>query len=128
MSAPKPTRIAIAVVRHEGRVLIGPRPEGAPLAGFWEFPGGKVQPGETAQGAAARECREETGLEVRIGSEHLTVEHDYAHGLVELHFFDAAPVDPTQPPTPPFRWVPLCDLDGYSFPPANAEMLVRLRQ
>ncbi len=54
------TRIAIAVVEHDGNFLIGLRPSGAVLGGLWEFPGGKVEPDETPEAAAARECLEET--------------------------------------------------------------------
>ncbi len=55
MSLPEPALIAVAVVEHEGRVLIGKRPQDTPLAGLWEFPGGKVKPGEMIQEAAARD-------------------------------------------------------------------------
>ena len=70
-----PTRIAIAVVEHAGRYLIGRRPDGVPLAGLWEFPGGKVQLSETAEQAAERECLEETGLEVAVGEAYPAVVH-----------------------------------------------------
>ena len=63
----EPVSIAVAVVQHAGTVLIGRRAPEAPLGGLWEFPGGKVGPDETPGEAAARECREETGLAVRIG-------------------------------------------------------------
>ncbi len=70
MSAAEPlsprVEIAIAVVERDGQFLIGLRPEGESLAGYWEFPGGKLDPGEQAADAARRECLEETGLEVRI--------------------------------------------------------------
>ena len=59
------TSIAVAVVEHEGRVLIGQRPPGTALAGYWEFPGGKIGAGERAEEAARRECLEETGLITR---------------------------------------------------------------
>ena len=62
---PEPVEIAIAVVEHEGRFLIGLRPPGAPLAGLWEFAGGKLEPGETPQMAAARECLERGRTDAR---------------------------------------------------------------
>ena len=58
MSSDSPVQIALAVVRHDDSVLIGQRPAGVPLAGYWEFPGGKILDDETPQEAAARECRE----------------------------------------------------------------------
>lgn len=124
MSEPIP--IAVAVVREAGWVLIGQRPPGVPLAGFWEFPGGRVCPGETLEEAARRECREETGLDVRIGMPYRSIVHAYEHGLVELHFFAATPSEPGQVPSPPYRWVPLSELDKYRFPLANAGMLAQL--
>lgn len=107
-------------------MLIGQRSPEVPLGGCWEFPGGKVHAGETPEEAAVRECREETGLEVRLGTKYLSVSHRYAHGLVELHFFAAVPVEPSQVPAEPFRWVPWAELRSYRFPPANEAILARL--
>ncbi|MGQ9575249.1 MAG: (deoxy)nucleoside triphosphate pyrophosphohydrolase [Thermoguttaceae bacterium] len=118
--------MAVAVVQHDGRVLIGRRSPGTPLAGLWEFPGGQVQPHETPQQAVTRECREETGLEVRVGQQMLEAVHRYRHGVVRLWFFAAEPVDPTQAPAPPFRWVPIAGLRAYRFPAANAAVVERL--
>lgn len=119
------TEIAVAVVQHEGRYLIGLRPPEVPLGGLWEFPGGKVQTGETAQQAAARECREETGLVVVIGEAFPDVLHTYDHGQLRLHFFlcrllDASKEDPTPER---FRWVSGEKLVDYEFPAANAELI-----
>jgi mutator protein MutT len=122
-SSSQPVPIAVAVVEHAGRVLIGQRPAAGPLGGLWEFPGGKVELGETPQEAAVRECREETGLAVRVGDPLLEVVHAHEHGQVRLHFFSATAVDPAQPPRGPFRWVARIDLPGYAFPPANAKLL-----
>ena len=120
------TPVAVAVVEHAGAVLIGPRPEGAPLAGYWEFPGGKVRDRESADEAAQRECLEETGMKIHIERTCAVVEHDYDHGTVRLHFFLARPRDPDQPPRAPFRWVPIAQLDEYRFPAANAAVLREL--
>jgi 8-oxo-dGTP diphosphatase len=122
-----PTPIAVAVVRHAGCVLIGQRPAGAALAGLWEFPGGKVEPGETPENAAARECREETGVAIRVGAAYPRTIFQYAHDRVELHFFAAVPVDPGQTPRPPFRWTPIEDLHRYEFPAANAPLVEHLQ-
>ena len=117
------TEIAIAVVEHLGRLLIGRRASDAPLAGLWEFPGGKVEPGETPQQAAVRECLEETGLDVEVGEPYPAVTHDYEHDRVRLLFFACRPLDPEQSPTPPFRWVPAAELGQYAFPEANAALV-----
>ncbi|MCO6457577.1 MAG: (deoxy)nucleoside triphosphate pyrophosphohydrolase [Pirellulaceae bacterium] len=120
-------RIAIAVVRHEGQVLIGQRPAGVPLAGLWEFPGGKLQPGESVEAAAVRECLEETGLEVLPESHLADISDQYAHGAVHLTFIACRPLDPAQTPAAPFRWVPLAELRDYEFPEANGSVLAMLR-
>ena len=86
-AGPRPIQVAAAVVRRGGRVLLTRRPPGGPFGLKWEFPGGKLEPGETAEQALVRELREELGVgSVPRGT--LAVEtHEYAHGfLVELHF------------------------------------------
>jgi 8-oxo-dGTP diphosphatase len=118
-----PTPIAIAVVENEGQFLIGVRPEGVALAGLWEFPGGKVKPGETPEEAARRECLEETGLEIEVGEPYPKVVHQYNHDKVRLHFFACRPTTPEQEALPPFRWVPRADLGRYEFPAANGALI-----
>ncbi len=120
--------IAVAVVRRGDTVLIGPRPEGVPLAGFWEFPGGKLLPDELPADAAVRECLEETGLPIRVTRTNSVVDHPYEHGTLRLHFVDAVPTEPKSPPRSPFRWVPIADLDDYRFPPANISVLEALKR
>ncbi len=127
--APRQTdcvEIAVALVRHEGRLLIGRRGNDGPLAGYWEFPGGKVEPGETPAEAAVRECLEETGLAVRVTERYPDVVHHYDYGSVHLHFFACA-ADAQQQLLPPrFRWVTPAELSHYTFPAANAAMIERL--
>jgi mutator protein MutT len=115
--------IAIAIVEHDGRFLIGQRDAHVALAGFWEFPGGKIESGETPQAAAIRECLEETGLEIRITGEYPAVTHEYDHAKLRLHFLAAAPLDPRASVPSRFRWVPAGELSEYAFPPANRRVL-----
>jgi 8-oxo-dGTP diphosphatase len=125
-----PTPIAIAVVEHEGRFLIGQRPAGVALAGLWEFPGGKIEPGETPEAAAIRECLEETGLTVQPIFRYPEQLHDYAHGSVQLFFIACRPiVDPAAPfpdPRPPFRWVAREELSRHEFPAGNRNLIALL--
>ncbi|MEZ6061019.1 MAG: NUDIX domain-containing protein [Planctomycetaceae bacterium] len=120
------TKVAIAVVESAGHVLVGTRPNGVPLAGKAEFPGGKCQPDETTRSCAVRECREETGLMV-IPREHLvTTTREYEHGTVELDFWRCAlspDVADLSAPAEPFRWVPFSDLRYLDFPDANRKVL-----
>jgi mutator protein MutT len=126
LAASAATRVAIAVVEHDGQFLIGQRPPGVPLAGLWEFPGGKIHPGETAQRAAERECLEETGVQVTADGVYFVNEHEYPHGRLELHFIACRVPNPPSNARPPFRWVAREELSRYEFPAANAELLKRL--
>ena len=109
------TSIAVAVVRQSGRVLIGQRPPGVPLAGFWEFPGGKVRPGEPPEEAAVRECREEAGLEIRVEGPCEEVVFPYPHGRLRIRFFLARPAGDSTAAWAPFCWVALIGTGRVSF-------------
>jgi 8-oxo-dGTP diphosphatase len=81
-------RVSAAVLlRPDGRVLLAQRPEGKPYAGYWEFPGGKLEPGETPRHALDRELHEELGIEVKRASPWLVQQFVYPHAHVELNFF-----------------------------------------
>jgi 8-oxo-dGTP diphosphatase len=83
-----PVRVAAAVVlRADGAVLLAQRPAGKVYAGYWEFPGGKLEPGESAGDALARELDEELGLRVRCAAPWLTQSFVYPHATVEIEFF-----------------------------------------
>jgi 8-oxo-dGTP diphosphatase len=121
-----PTQIAIAVVERNGYFLVGERPVGKPLAGYAEFPGGRVEGGETPEQAAVRECLEETGLSVAVARLYDNCHHDYEHDRVHLHFFACRSVGADTEPHAPFRWVPRADLKTLKFPEANQSLLSML--
>ena len=80
--------VAAAVIeRPDGTFLMASRPAGKVYAGWWEFPGGKVEPGEAPRHALERELREELGIAVRRAYPWLTCDYDYAHARVRLYFF-----------------------------------------
>jgi len=84
----KVTDVAAAVVfRDDGRFLLGQRGPGPLYPGYWEFPGGKVEPGETPRAAMVRELHEELGIELVAATPWIVREHAYAHAHVRLHFF-----------------------------------------
>ena len=76
--------VAAALFDSHGRVLIAERPAGKHMAGWWEFPGGKVADGETDEQALVRELREELGVEARPGAEIMTLTHEYPDRIVDL--------------------------------------------
>ncbi|MCW5597157.1 MAG: Nudix family hydrolase [Rhodocyclaceae bacterium] len=81
---------AAVILQPDGRFLLGRRPEGKPYAGYWEFPGGKIEPGETAAQALVRELHEELGIEADRYTPWITREFVYPHAHVRLHFFRVA--------------------------------------
>jgi len=84
----KVVEVAAAVIeRPDGSFLLAQRPAGKVYAGWWEFPGGKVEPGEPAERALARELHEELGIDVRTAYPWITRVHAYEHATVRLNFF-----------------------------------------
>jgi 8-oxo-dGTP diphosphatase len=84
----KVTEVAAAVIeRADGEFLLACRPEGKPYPGYWEFPGGKIEPGESPRHALDRELEEELGIRVREATPWITRRHVYTHATVHLHFF-----------------------------------------
>jgi 8-oxo-dGTP diphosphatase len=82
-----PVDVAVGVlIDAEGRFLLTSRPEGKVYAGHWEFPGGKVEPGETVEQALRRELHEELGITIGAAQPWQVTLHDYTHALVRLHF------------------------------------------
>jgi 8-oxo-dGTP diphosphatase len=118
--------VTAAVIERDGAFLLTRRLEGTHLAGFWEFPGGKCDPGETLTRSLEREIREELAADVLVGPELLATTHRYPDRDVELRFFrctlrtEPAPVLGQQ-----MAWVRREDLRAYPLPPADEE-LVRL--
>lgn len=82
-----PVDVAVGVlIRPDGRFLLTSRPEGKVYAGYWEFPGGKVEPGESIEAALRRELHEELGITIGASAAWKEELVDYPHALVRLHF------------------------------------------
>ena len=128
----------MAVVYCDGQYLIGRRPSHVRQGGLWEFPGGKILPGETVEQAAMRECREETDLTVQALDCLRVVEQLYDGGAdgsdqhppyaVKISFIACRPVSLSAEPKSPFRWVAANELADYPFPAANTEIIRQLAQ
>ena len=86
MSAKLLIVVACALIDADGRVLIAERPPGKAMAGLWEFPGGKIEAGETVEQALRRELHEELGITIGPAAVWKVTEHDYPHALVRLHW------------------------------------------
>jgi mutator protein MutT len=125
-----PIDVVAGVIRREdGRVLITQRLADDTLGGYWEFPGGKVEPGEDLAAALARELREELGVEAKIGAQIHHIAHAYPDRDVRLYFFDARITsgEPQKLEVADLRWVTLDELMDYQFPEADRPLLEQLR-
>ena len=126
VSTREPLPVVCALIEDAaGRVLVAQRPAHKHLGGQWEFPGGKVEPGETPEVALVREIREELGCEITVGRALLRCRHDYgaAAGCIELIPFVARLAPGSPPPVPAehaaLRWLPPAGLAGLPLAPAD---------
>ena len=121
-----PERIVVvaAVIEREGRFLVSRRLTGTHLAGYWEFPGGKIHDGETQQGALRREISEELNAGISRARKIFHTSHSYPERVIELHFYRA---ELTDEPTPvlgqELRWITRDEFGALTFPPADAELI-----
>jgi 8-oxo-dGTP diphosphatase len=124
----KITEVAAAVIERPGEFLLAQRPEGKPYPGYWEFPGGKIEPGEDARAALTRELREEIGIEVREATPWITRNYAYTHATVRLHFFRVTRWDGEPQPLEEqaIRWQKLLAPDVSPMLPANGPVLAAL--
>lgn len=122
-------RVAVAVLlRSDGRVLLGQRLPGTPYPGYWEFPGGKLETGESAQDALVRELDEELGVAIVRAAPWLVRHYSYAHAQVELHFFRVFEWrgEPHGRYGQPIAWQMPGAIDVAPLLPANAPILSAL--
>mgnify|MGYP001768402657 CR=1 FL=1 len=123
--------VAVALIDEGNRVLISKRPEGKQLAGLWEFPGGKLEPGETPEQAVVRECREELGIEVcETCLAPLTfASHSYDdfHLLMPLYICRNWDGDISPQEGQEIAWARANRLQTYPMPPADVPLLPALR-
>jgi 8-oxo-dGTP diphosphatase len=125
--------VAAGIIIERGRVLLTQRKPGTHLAGLWELPGGKVQPGEDPRGALRRELKEELGIDVAVGEVVDVTFHRYeeAQKAVLLLFFEAERLagsdDPRAVDVAAFEWAAAQGLEPTRFPAADRAVLNKLR-
>ncbi|MCL6477396.1 MAG: (deoxy)nucleoside triphosphate pyrophosphohydrolase [Peptococcaceae bacterium] len=122
-------KVTAAIVIKDGQVLIAKRKAGKRLASFWEFPGGKLEDGETPEECLKREMKEELGIEVNVGQYFGESIYHYEYGTVQLLGFWASWESGDIRPRvhDEVRWVPPDHLDEYIFAPADLPFVKKLK-
>lgn len=121
-------RVVGAMIERDGRYLITQRPPRASLPLLWEFPGGKVEPGETDEEALARELREEMAIRVEVAERVIHVEHAYEQYDIDFCVYRCQLRDGAirHLRVHDHRWVRPEELDDYEFPAADEKTIARL--
>jgi mutator protein MutT len=121
--------VAAGLIHHDGRYLIARRKEGVHLGGFWEFPGGKREVGETLEECLRRELIEELNVRIGVPVPFRSIRHEYPERTVEIHFYRCSieegrprPLDSDE-----VRWVSPQELSRYRFPPADLAIIDALQ-
>lgn len=117
--------VTAGLIWRDGKLLITRRPQGSHLAGYWEFPGGKQETGETLEACLRREIMEELGVDVKIERRLLQVDHDYEMKSISLHLFQCSRLrgEPRPIGCDDLKWVDPQDLDRYRLPPPDVQIL-----
>ncbi len=121
-------RVVAAVVERDGRYLITQRRPNAVLPLLWEFPGGRVETGESDATALAREMRERLDIDVTVGELISYVTHPYEHYTVDLFLYECRTraMEPRCKNVHAFRWVTSDEFDQYPFTPADEASMTKL--
>lgn len=122
--------IGVGVIWNtQQQILIDRRRPGGAMGGLWEFPGGKLEPGETVEECIKREIWEELGIVIEVGKHLITVEHDYTHLRVTLIVHHCQHLEGVPQPIEceEIQWVTLDEIDRYTFPQANGQIIAVLR-
>lgn len=120
--------VSAALIFHHGRLLITRRHADSHLGGFWEFPGGKREAGETFEECLVREIHEELGIEISVGELFEEITHAYDEKTVRLKFFICELVrgEPKALGCAALKWVRKSELADYKFPAADEQLLKKL--
>lgn len=124
-------QIGVAVITDsKGQILIDRRKQEGLLGGLWEFPGGKIEPGESVEECVSREIKEELGIEIEVGDRLITIEHAYTHFKVTLNVFNCKHLsgEPQPIECDEVKWVTLDEIDEYPFPKANSQIIEAMKK
>lgn len=126
----RPTWIPVVtgVIKREDKFLLGQRPESGSMAGVWEFPGGKIEYGESPEEALARELHEELGIDANIGDLKLSTTHNYGETGILLLFYEVKYFKGALKPVHhhEIKWVHREDLKSENLPEANKKVLDKI--
>jgi len=123
--------VAVAIiVNQEGKTLIAKRKQGKTLGGCWEFPGGKIEPGEKREGSVVRELKEEMDIDVRVGEQIAEIEYSYEWGGVHLIAFQTEIIKGHIKllDHDAVAWVLMDDMNKYGMTPADEPLITAIKQ
>ena len=125
MTPPKEIEAVAAVIEKDGKFLITLRLETSPMGHCWEFPGGKMERGESIEQCAVRECLEEIGVTVEPVRHLKDVRYDYPHGRILLHFIlcRLTQGEPRPIECRAAKWIEAKEFSKYEFPPADVSVI-----
>ncbi|MBH0060163.1 8-oxo-dGTP diphosphatase MutT [Pseudoalteromonas sp. AS84] len=120
--------VAVGVIKKNNAIFICKRADEQHQGGLWEFPGGKVEAGESVFVALKRELIEEVGLTIHSSSQLMVIEHDYGDKCVKLdvHVVSNFSGEAHGAEGQPSEWVAISELENYDFPEANAEIIQKI--
>ena len=123
-------QVVAALIRKGNTFMICQRPAHKARGLLWEFPGGKIEPGETGPEALIRECREELGVTLSVGDVFYEVDHVYPDITIHLTLYNAAVAEgsPQLLEHNDLRYISPSEIDGYDFCPADVDILKEIRK
>jgi 8-oxo-dGTP diphosphatase len=122
-------KIGVAVIwNRAGQILLDRRKIGGTMGGLWEFPGGKIEPGETVEQCIVREIQEELAIEITVGEHLISINYTYPTFHLTLFVYHCQHISGVPQPieSEEIRWVNISDLDNYEFPAANQAIIQAL--
>ena len=121
-------KVTAGVLGKDGKFLIAKRKKDDVLGGLWEFPGGKIEDGETAEECLAREIKEELEIIVEVGELITSNNHEYPHGYFELIAYRVKYIsgEIVLNDHDDFKWVTIDEMDNFEFPPADIPIINKL--